>query len=176
MSERRMLVNIETWGPGLDAYVDEVIAELAPALARHGADGGATGAGGLAGGPNASFGILSPPGETLADVVARAVACLEAACAELGIRHEGIALVEVQDPRYWDLELAREPDRYLGVTEIAELLGVSRQRVMQLRQRADFPEPVAELAAGPVWRMFNLQRFIEEWPRKPGRPRKLESA
>jgi len=176
MSERRLLIDIETWGSGVDAYVDETIAELAPALARHGADGGATGAGGLSGGPNASFGILSPPEEPWDDVVARAVACFEAACAELGIYHEGIAMVQVQESRLWELELAREPERYVGVTEVAWMLGVSRQRVMQLRKRDDFPEPVAELAAGPVWRMFNLQRFIEEWPRKPGRPKKLESA
>lgn len=176
MSERRLLVDIETWGPGLDAYVDEIIAELAPALARHGADGGATGAGGLSGGPNASFGILSPPGEPWGDIVARAAACFEAACVELGIRYDGIAKVEVQEERRWDLELQREPERYAGVTEVAQMLGVSRQRVTELRKRDDFPDPVAELAAGPVWRVFNLLRFVEEWPRKPGRPRKLESA
>src|SRR3990172_7177953 len=167
MSERRVLVGIETWGPGLDAYVAEVVAELAPALARRGADGGATGAGGVSGGPNASFGVLSPLREPLAEVVGRAVAWFEDACVELGLAHEGIAKVEVQEARYWDLELQREPERYAGVTEVARMLGVSRQRVAELRKRDDFPEPIAELAAGPVWKMFNLPRFVEEWPRKP---------
>ncbi len=38
-----------------------------------------------------------------------------------------------------------------GVTEVAELLGVSKQRVAKLRERADFPTPLGELAQGPVW-------------------------
>lgn len=38
-----------------------------------------------------------------------------------------------------------------GVTEVAELLGVSRQRVAKLRERADFPGPLGELAQGPIW-------------------------
>lgn len=59
-----------------------------------------------------------------------------------------------------------------GVSEIAELLGVSRQRVAELRRRPDFPGPVAQLKAGPVWRAGDLSRFADEWQRKPGRPRK----
>jgi hypothetical protein len=58
------------------------------------------------------------------------------------------------------------------VTEIATLLGVSRQRVSELRNRPDFPSPIAELAAGPVWTRTSLNQFIESWPRRPGRPRK----
>jgi serine/threonine protein kinase len=38
-----------------------------------------------------------------------------------------------------------------GVTEVAEMLGVSRQRLAKLRERADFPDPLGELAQGPVW-------------------------
>lgn len=46
-----------------------------------------------------------------------------------------------------------------GVTEVAQTLGVSRQRVATLRQRPDFPDPVAEIAQGPVWDLDG----IEEW-------------
>jgi predicted DNA-binding transcriptional regulator AlpA len=54
----------------------------------------------------------------------------------------------------------------VGVTEVREILGVSRQRVHQLiRDREDFPEPVAELASGRVW----LRKDIEMWARKTGR-------
>jgi eukaryotic-like serine/threonine-protein kinase len=38
-----------------------------------------------------------------------------------------------------------------GVTEVAELLGVSRQRLAKLRERPDFPDPIGELAVGPIW-------------------------
>ena len=33
-----------------------------------------------------------------------------------------------------------------GVTEVAGLLGVSKQRLAKLRERADFPNPIGELA------------------------------
>lgn len=40
----------------------------------------------------------------------------------------------------------------MGASEIARLLGVSRQRVQQLAQRPDIPEPVVVLDMGKVWR------------------------
>lgn len=40
----------------------------------------------------------------------------------------------------------------LGQQQVAELLGVSRQRVGQLlREAPDFPDPVAHIAMRPVW-------------------------
>jgi predicted DNA-binding transcriptional regulator AlpA len=54
----------------------------------------------------------------------------------------------------------------VGAAEIAELLGVTRQRVDALaRTHADFPKPEAELQAGRVW----LRTAIEDWARKAGR-------
>lgn len=47
----------------------------------------------------------------------------------------------------------------LGVAEIAELLGVSRQRVHQLAARDDFPRPTAELSAGKVWDAAAIERW-----------------
>jgi prophage regulatory protein len=38
--------------------------------------------------------------------------------------------------------------------------GVSRQRVYQLTRRADFPQPVAELAQGSVWLAEDVDRWI----------------
>jgi hypothetical protein len=85
--------------------------------------------------------------------------------------------VEAQTEEYQERHLAdQEPESYAGVSEIADMLGVSKQRVGQLRQVEGFPTPVAELAAGPVWRVSTLRRFVEEWPRRPGRPRKDESS
>lgn len=63
--------------------------------------------------------------------------------------------------------------RYVGVTEIGKLLGVSRQRVDQLRrEHPDFPPPDAELAAGPIWRASKLRGFLGSWERRPGRPKR----
>jgi prophage regulatory protein len=53
----------------------------------------------------------------------------------------------------------------VGLTEIAERLGVSAQRVDQLARRDDFPEPVAVLAAGRIWRLGD----IEDWAKSTGR-------
>jgi prophage regulatory protein len=53
----------------------------------------------------------------------------------------------------------------VGLTEIAEMLGVSAQRVDQLARRDDFPEPVAVLAAGRIWRRGDIER----WARGTGR-------
>lgn len=63
------------------------------------------------------------------------------------------------------------PTDLVSVTEIAEMLGISRQRVNQLIQAyEDFPQPEADLAIGRVW----LRSAVETWalshPRKPGRP------
>jgi hypothetical protein len=38
----------------------------------------------------------------------------------------------------------------VGVTEIGDLLGVSRQRADQLTRTEGFPEPVAVLSAGRI--------------------------
>lgn len=59
----------------------------------------------------------------------------------------------------------------VGVSEIAGLLGVSRQRASELARTADFPVPVASLASGPVWLEPAVLRFAKSWTRRPGRPR-----
>jgi prophage regulatory protein len=50
--------------------------------------------------------------------------------------------------------------------EIAEMLGVSRQRVDEIaRTHAEFPKPIAKLRAGRIWRRAD----IEKWAKKTGR-------
>ena len=63
----------------------------------------------------------------------------------------------------------------VGVAEIADILGVSRQRASELQTRAGFPAPIAVLRSGPVWARPSLNRFIEGWARTPGRPRRDDS-
>lgn len=54
----------------------------------------------------------------------------------------------------------------LGITEVAALLGVSRQRVDQLSHTdPDFPEPVTTLGRGRLWE----RKGIEKWARESGR-------
>lgn len=59
-----------------------------------------------------------------------------------------------------------------GVTEVANLLGVSRQRLLKLRERADFPDPIGDLAQGPVWDLEEIASWNDSGlGRSSGRPR-----
>ena len=50
-----------------------------------------------------------------------------------------------------------------GVDEILGLLvKISRERVLELTFRSDFPEPAAELAEGDVWRRDDVEAWINE--------------
>jgi hypothetical protein len=96
-----------------------------------------------------------------------------AALDKVGLKARELEHVDLSTLDHLDQELMRPAESYVGVSEIAEILGVSKQRVSELRStHAAFPVPVAELAAGPVWSLSTLQRFIANWPRKSGRPRK----
>jgi predicted DNA-binding transcriptional regulator AlpA len=53
----------------------------------------------------------------------------------------------------------------VGVHEIAQMLGVTRQRVQQLTQQGGFPAPEAVLKAGKVWK----RSAVEAWAKKTGR-------
>jgi serine/threonine protein kinase len=62
-----------------------------------------------------------------------------------------------------------------GVSEVAELIGISRQRFAELRIRNDFPEPVAELSSGPIWDLAAIDRWMSSGARRgPGRPSSAE--
>jgi len=53
----------------------------------------------------------------------------------------------------------------VGAAEIAQMLGVSRQRVQQLISRDDFPKPDVKLAMGKVWRRGD----VIAWAKAQGR-------
>lgn len=63
----------------------------------------------------------------------------------------------------------------VDVAEVARQLGVTKQRVAQLRNRPDFPDPVAELDARPVWTEASVACFVQSWHRRPGRRPKTAS-
>ena len=50
-------------------------------------------------------------------------------------------------------------ETFIGAAEIADFLGVSRQRVSQLATRDGFPAPVADLATGRVWNAVQVARW-----------------
>lgn len=62
----------------------------------------------------------------------------------------------------------------MGAREVADEIGVSRQRVHQLLARDDFPRPTAMLASGPVWESAEVAAWAA-LQRATGRPRQVET-
>ncbi|MCX4554258.1 AlpA family transcriptional regulator [Streptomyces sp. NBC_01500] len=64
------------------------------------------------------------------------------------------------------------PAEHVGVTEIGEMLGVSRQRANKLVARPDFPAPVAQTKAGRAWERAAVEKWETGWDRHNvgGRP------
>jgi hypothetical protein len=64
-----------------------------------------------------------------------------------------------------------------GVAEVAAELGVTRQQVANLRQRDDFPAPVAVLSMGEVWDLDVVRRWGSSGLRRAaGRPSQVAAS
>ncbi|WP_431913282.1 serine/threonine-protein kinase [Micromonospora carbonacea] len=65
-----------------------------------------------------------------------------------------------------------------GAAEVAELLGISRQRVLKLRERPDFPDPIGTLKQGEVWDLDEIAAWNGSGLRQStsGRPSAEEMA
>ena len=85
---------------------------------------------------------------------------------ELSVVRAQVDAVEDLERR---LEQSNAPE-LLGLAEVAQELGVSKQRVSELASGASFPAPIARLKSGPVWQRSALVRFMRSWKRAPGRP------
>lgn len=81
-----------------------------------------------------------------------------------------IGVSSLDDDEYERMADAPTLPRLLSAPDVADVLGVSRQRVHQLRTMAAFPAPVVELRTGPIWDARAIDRFDRDWKRKPGRP------
>jgi predicted DNA-binding transcriptional regulator AlpA len=60
----------------------------------------------------------------------------------------------------------------LGCHEVAALLGISRQRVDKISRTDEFfPSPIADLAAGRIWKRDD----IFQWATRTGRIAKVQA-
>src|SRR5206468_4070557 len=61
----------------------------------------------------------------------------------------------------------------VGIGEIAQILGVSRQRADQIAASyRDFPLPVVHLLSGRVWKRADVDAWVRKHPSRPrGRPK-----
>jgi hypothetical protein len=167
MTDRWYSVGIETEGTGPRGHEADLERLLGVLVDDVAIAGPAASWGGTAGGPSATVSVRAGGPAEAAD---RALARFEAALDRAGIPSAPVAWVEVMTQEHLVRELEQERSPLVGLAEVAEVLGVSKQRVSELRDREDFPRPVAELRSGPVWRLVNLQTFIGAWDRRPGRP------
>lgn len=60
----------------------------------------------------------------------------------------------------------------VGHAEIADMLGVSRQRAAQLAERPGFPPAVVTTKTGPLRVKSQVEAWVTTWDRKGGRPKK----
>lgn len=61
--------------------------------------------------------------------------------------------------------MTTNPDkpRLVAAGEIAAIMGLSRQRVQQLAERRDFPEPLATLSCGRIWDADDIEHWYTEY-------------
>lgn len=162
--------NVHAEAVGDEPYDDNLLEDLLDNLLEH--HGVVTGTPEEPMGGRARYGAgFSVQASDAVDAVTRAREVFERAAAAAGLPSWPLARVEAQTEQELELELARPtfPD-LVGVAELAERLGVSRQRAWTVTGRPDFPDPVARLKATPVWTADSVRRFLESWPRKAGRP------
>jgi hypothetical protein len=106
-----------------------------------------------------------------ASATARALDLFLSRSEAAGLAAAPIVRVEALTETELERELAQPAfPELVGVGEIAELLGVTRQRASEVQTRAGFPAPVARLKSGPVWTRASITRFVDGWIRRPGRP------
>ncbi len=58
-----------------------------------------------------------------------------------------------------------------GVAEAAQIMGWDKRRVITYLDRGSFPEPLASLASGRVWKRDDVEAFAKAWRARRSRPR-----
>ena len=53
-----------------------------------------------------------------------------------------------------------------GTAEVAAILGCPKQQIHALRKRKDFPVPVWQVAATPLWNLDDIRAFGATWVRR----------
>jgi predicted DNA-binding transcriptional regulator AlpA len=113
---------------------------------------------------------LSVTAKSSSDALDRAQELVAKAAVHVGLPDWPFVRVEAVWDELIDAEQSESPlPQLLGSQEVVEALGVSRQRFHELRARKDFPEPVLQLAATPLWLRSAIDAFLEGWDRRPGR-------
>jgi hypothetical protein len=119
-------------------------------------------------------GTLAVEADSAEAAVALASSTFRAAAERAMGGEVAIVSVDAKTAEEADRELAEVPGHLdlVGTKEIAEMLGVTKQRVSDLARSDRFPAPVVHLAVGRIWTRPSIGHFLDEWDRRPGRPSK----
>lgn len=72
-----------------------------------------------------------------------------------------VELVEVKTTERQDRDLERSNlPEFVGIAEISELAGTTRQRVFQMTANRGFPFPVMELRSGRLWSRAAVETYL----------------
>lgn len=83
--------------------------------------------------------------------------------------HEDIPVGPFQDARYARRILEVDSEDLVGMTEIADRADVKLDTVLKWRIRyEDFPAPLIDLAAGPIWNWPDVKSWLRRSGRIPG--------
>jgi predicted DNA-binding transcriptional regulator AlpA len=129
-----------------------------------------------AGVPSMVGGRLSLQLTVEASSISDAVWHVEALAAAPGITGSTahVVAVEVQTAEEFarSFDEPRRTDDLAPTSEVAEILGVKRQRVLQLAKRPDFPRAVRLGVRGLHFSRAAVGQFKQTWDRSPGPKRK----
>lgn len=99
---------------------------------------------------------------------------LEAVETAAGVEADGLEVLRAAE---FERQLNRPNlPELVGLADIAEMLGVSRQRAAQIAEKPDFPPTVMQLRSGPMRVRRQVQRWATNRNPKPGRPRQNREA
>ena len=108
----------------------------------------------------------------LADAIKAAVAAVEdAAATAIGLPVDVTGVEIVTREEIQRRLTAPQIPELVSNADIAEMLGVTRQRAAQLAARDDFPPAVQSIKAGPLRVRSQVETWAKSWARANGRPR-----
>jgi hypothetical protein len=58
------------------------------------------------------------------------------------------------------------PPQVIALAELTQMLGVTKNRAMQISRKADFPVPLGDLSVGRIWSYEAVAEFCEATGRK----------
>lgn len=91
-------------------------------------------------------------------------------------RKHDVVTFPLPSPTMSRQKLSSGAPRLAGLAEVAELLEVPKRTAARYVKRDDFPAPVDRLAAGPVWRLLDVESWgREHLPLPTGRPPRREA-